>query len=99
MSETRNSRKVRQGVVVSDANDKTIVVAVKERKSHPVYGKMITTTKKFHAHDENNEAGIGDTVQIMETRPLSKMKRWRLSKIDRRRQNSTCAFACYSRES
>ena len=73
MSETRNSRKVRQGVVVSDA--------IKERKPHPVYGKMITTTKKFHAHDENNEAGIGDTVQIMETRPLSKMKRWRLSKI------------------
>ena len=81
MSETRNSRKVRQGVVVSDANDKTIVVAVKERKPHPVNGKMITTTHKFHAHDENNEAGIGDTVQIMETRPLSKMKRWRLSKI------------------
>ena len=81
MSEERNTRKVRQGVVVSAANDKTIVVSVAERKPHPVYGKMITTTKKFHAHDENNEAGIGDTVQIMETRPLSKMKRWRLSKI------------------
>ncbi|WP_165062842.1 30S ribosomal protein S17 [Adlercreutzia sp. ZJ154] len=81
MSETRNLRKVRQGVVVSDANDKTIVVSVEERKPHPIYGKMITTTKKFHAHDENNEAGKGDTVQIMETRPLSKMKRWRLSKI------------------
>ncbi len=81
MSEERNSRKVRQGVVVSDANDKTIVVAVNERKPHPVYGKMITTTKKFHAHDENNEAGIGDTVTIMETRPLSKMKRWRLVEI------------------
>ncbi len=81
MEEKRNARKVRQGVVVSDVNDKTIVVQIKERKPHPVYGKMITTTKKFHAHDENNEAGIGDTVQIMETRPLSKMKRWRLVKI------------------
>lgn len=77
----RNLRKVRQGVVVSDVNDKTIVVEISERKAHPVYGKQITTTKKFHAHDENNEAGIGDTVQIMETRPLSKMKRWRLVKI------------------
>ena len=81
MTEERNLRKVRQGVVVSDANDKTIVVAVEERKPHPVYGKMMTTTKKFHAHDEKNEAGVGDTVQIMETRPLSKMKRWRLLKI------------------
>ena len=81
MTEERNLRKVRQGVVVSDANDKTIVVAVKERKPHPIYKKMITSTKKFHAHDENNEAGVGDTVQIMETRPLSKMKRWRLLKI------------------
>ena len=79
--EIRNSRKVRQGVVVSDANDKTIVVQIKERKPHPVYGKMITSTKKFHAHDEKNEAGIGDTVRIMETRPLSKMKRWRLIEI------------------
>ena len=77
----RNLRKVRQGVVVSDVNDKTIVVEISERKAHPVYGRQITTTKKFHAHDENNEAGIGDTVQIMETRPLSKMKRWRLVKI------------------
>ena len=81
MTEKRNLRKVRQGVVVSDVNDKTIVVEIKERKPHPVYGKMITSTKKFHAHDENNEAHIGDTVQIMETRPLSKMKRWRLVKI------------------
>ena len=81
MSETRNLRKVRQGIVVSDANDKTIVVSVEERKPHPVYGKMITTTKKYHCHDENNEAGNGDTVQIMETRPLSKLKRWRLYKI------------------
>ena len=81
MTEERNLRKVRQGVVVSDANDKTIVVAVEERKPHHIYKKMITSTKKFHAHDENNEAGVGDTVQIMETRPLSKMKRWRLLKI------------------
>ena len=81
MTEERNLRKVRQGVVVSDANDKTIVVAVEERNPHPIYKKMITSTKKFHAHDENNEAGVGDTVQIMETRPLSKMKRWRLLKI------------------
>ena len=79
--EIRNSSKVRQGVVVSDANDKTIVVQIKERKPHPVYGKMITSTKKFHAHDEKNEAGIGDTVRIMETRPLSKLKRWRLVEI------------------
>ena len=82
MSEaTRNTRKVRQGVVVSAAGDKTIVVQIEERKPHPVYGKMMTSTKKFHAHDENNECGVGDTVSIMETRPLSKMKRWRLVEI------------------
>ncbi len=81
MTEQRNMRKVRQGVVVSNTNDKTIVVQIEERKPHPVYGKMMTTTKKLHAHDENNEAGMGDTVQVMETRPLSKMKRWRLLKI------------------
>ena len=81
MSEERNLRKVRQGIVVSDGNDKTIVVAVRERKPHPVYKKMMTTTKRYHAHDENNEAHVGDTVQLMETRPLSKMKRWRLLKI------------------
>ena len=81
MTEQRNSRKVRQGVVVSAVNDKTIVVETKERKAHPIYKKMMTTTKKFHAHDELNEAGVGDTVQIMETRPLSKMKRWRLLNI------------------
>ena len=77
----RNLRKERIGVVVSNKMAKTIVVAVEERKPHPIYKKMITSTKKFHAHDENNEAGVGDTVQIMETRPLSKMKRWRLLKI------------------
>lgn len=81
MNDNRNSRKVRHGIVVSAANDKTCVVQIKERKPHPVYGKMMTVTKKFHAHDEKNEAGVGDTVQIMETRPLSKTKRWRLVKI------------------
>ena len=81
MSEVRNSRKVRQGVVVSSVNDKTIVVQIEERKPHPVYKKMMTSTKKLHAHDENNEAGVGDTVLVMETRPLSKMKRWRLVEI------------------
>lgn len=81
MSEERNSRKVRQGIVVSAAGEKTIVVKVTDRKPHPVYGKMITSSKKFHAHDENNEAGVGDVVRIMETRPLSKTKRWRLVNI------------------
>ena len=81
MSEERNSRKVRQGVVVSASNDKTIVVKITEKKPHPIYKKMMISTKKLHAHDELNEAGVGDTVQIMETRPLSKMKRWRLVKI------------------
>mgnify|MGYP000334988746 CR=1 FL=1 len=81
MTDERNNRKVRQGVVVSDANDKTIVVQITERKPHPIYGKMMTSTKKLHAHDENNEAHVGDTVSVMETRPLSKMKRWRLVEI------------------
>jgi small subunit ribosomal protein S17 len=80
MSE-RNSRKERQGVVVSVAGDKTCVVRVEARKRHPLYGKMITRSTKFHAHDENNECGVGDVVRIMETRPLSKMKRWRLVEI------------------
>lgn len=81
MTEERNKRKTRQGVVVSAANDKTIVVEIRERKPHPIYKKMMSFSNKFHAHDENNEAGVGDTVIIMETRPLSKMKRWRLVKI------------------
>ena len=81
MAEERNSRKVRQGVVVSAANDKTIVVQIEERKQHRGYHKMMTTTSKLHAHDENNEAGVGDIVRIMETRPLSKKKRWRLIEI------------------
>ena len=77
----RNYRKVRQGVVVSDANDKTIVVQISERKPHPIYRKMMTTTKKLHCHDANNEAHVGDVVSVMETRPLSKQKRWRLVEI------------------
>jgi len=81
MTIERNRRKLRQGVVVSTAGDKTCVVKVEERKKHPLYGKMITSSKKFHAHDEENTAGVGDTVSIAETRPLSKLKRWRLVEI------------------
>jgi small subunit ribosomal protein S17 len=81
MTTDRNRRKLRQGVVVSTAGEKTCVVKVEERKKHPMYGKMITSSKKFHAHDENNDAGVGDTVAIMETRPLSKLKHWRLVEI------------------
>ena len=99
MTEERNLRKVRQGVVVSDVNDKTIVVEVKERKPHPVYGKMMTSTKKFHAHDDKNEGRRWRHRSDLETRPLSKMKRWRLVKIVRR-PNSTCALhASYLLES
>ncbi|TCS81539.1 30S ribosomal protein S17 [Tepidibacillus fermentans] len=77
----RNQRKVQIGKVVSDKMDKTIVVAVETYKKHPLYGKRIKYTKKFKAHDENNQAKIGDIVKIMETRPLSKDKRWRLVEI------------------
>ena len=80
MSE-RNLRKTRVGKVVSDKMDKTIVVAIEDNVKHPVYGKVIKRTVKFKAHDENNECGIGDKVMIMETRPLSKDKRWRLVEI------------------
>jgi small subunit ribosomal protein S17 len=80
MSE-RNYRKVRTGKVVSDKMDKTIVVAVETQEKHPLYGKLVLVTKKFKAHDENNTAKIGDIVKIMETRPLSKDKRWRLVEI------------------
>ncbi|RMG30027.1 MAG: 30S ribosomal protein S17 [Bacteroidetes bacterium] len=78
---TRNLRKVRIGQVVSNKMDKSITVMVERRVKHPIYGKFVTKSSKFMAHDENNECGIGDTVQIMETRPLSKRKRWRLVKI------------------
>ena len=77
----RNLRKERQGIVSSNKMDKTITVAVKWKEKHPIYGKFVNKTKKYHAHDENNECGIGDTVRIMETRPLSKLKRWRLIEI------------------
>ncbi len=77
----RGNRKVRVGRVVSDKMDKTIVVAVKTFVQHPLYGKMVKRTTKFKAHDENNECQIGDTVKIMETRPLSREKRWRLVEI------------------
>ena len=81
MSEVRGMRKTRVGVVVSDKMDKTITVAVKYRVRHPLYGKIMNRTTKIKAHDEKNECGIGDTVRIMETRPLSKDKRWRLVEI------------------
>ena len=77
----RNLRKERQGVVVSNKMDKTIVVAVKWKEKHPIYSKFVNKTRKFHVHDEKNECGIGDTVRIMETRPLSKTVRWRLTQI------------------
>ena len=77
----RNLRKTRVGVVVSDKMDKTIVVAVKDSVQHPLYKKILKRTKKFKAHDKNNEAGIGDRVEIMETRKISKQVNWRLVKI------------------
>ncbi len=77
----RNLRKTRIGKVVSDKMDKTIVVAVENHVKHPLYGKIVKRTYKLKAHDENNECGIGDTVKVMETRPLSKEKRWRLVSI------------------
>ena len=79
--EERNLRKTRVGVVVSDKMDKTIVVAVKDNVRHPLYNKIIKNTYKLKAHDENNECKKGDTVRVMETRPLSKDKRWRLVEI------------------
>ena len=81
MSEVRGLRKSRVGVVVSDKMDKTITIAVKYRVRHPLYGKIMNRTTKIKAHDENNECGIGDTVRVMETRPLSHDKRWRLVEI------------------
>lgn len=77
----RNLRKTRTGKVVSDKMDKTIVVAVRDQVKHPLYKKIIKRTNKLHAHDENNECNIGDTVKVMETRALSKSKRWRLVEI------------------
>jgi small subunit ribosomal protein S17 len=77
----RGARKVRVGLVVSDKMQKTVVVRIDRRVPHPVYGKMVTRSKKFKAHDEENSAKVGDTVRIMETRPLSKDKRWRVVEI------------------
>lgn len=81
MAEVRGMRKTRTGVVVSDKMDKTIVVEIRTRVKHPLYGKIMNRTKRFKAHDENNQCGIGDTVRVMECRPLSKDKRWRLVEI------------------
>ena len=79
--EKRKLRKERTGVVFSNKMDKTVTVEVKWKEKHPIYGKFVNKTKKYHAHDEKNECNIGDVVDIMETRPLSKTKRWRVVKI------------------
>ncbi|MBA99700.1 MAG: 30S ribosomal protein S17 [Saprospirales bacterium] len=78
---TRNLRKTRIGIITSDKMEKTITVSVERRVKHPLYGKFMKKTKKYHAHDEDNTARIGDRVRIMETRPLSKSKRWRLVEV------------------
>lgn len=72
---------MRTGVVVSRSGDKSVTIKINYRKHHPKYGKMMTITKKLHVHDENNECGVGDTIRVMETRPLSKTKRWRMVEI------------------
>jgi small subunit ribosomal protein S17 len=77
----RNARKVREGLVVSDKMDKTVVVSVEDRVKHAMYGKVLRRTSKYKAHDENNECGVGDRVLLMETRPLSATKRWRVVEI------------------
>ena len=79
--EERALRKTRVGMVISSKMDKTVVVAIEDNVKHAVYGKIIKRTLKVHAHDENNECGVGDRVEVMETRPLSKTKRWRVTKI------------------
>lgn len=81
MTEERALRKTRVGMVVSDKMDKTVVIAIEDNVKHPVYGKIIKHTLKVHAHDEDNTCGVGDKVKIMETRPLSKTKRWRVVEI------------------
>ena len=81
MEQARGYRKTRVGVVTSDKMDKTVVVAIKTKVRHPLYGKMVNRTRKFKAHDEENAYGIGDTVKIMETRPISKDKHWRVVEI------------------
>ena len=79
--EERNLRKTRVGTVVSDKMNKTVVIAIEDNVKHPVYGKIVKRTLKIHAHDEQNECGVGDRVEVMETRPLSKTKRWRVVEI------------------
>ena len=81
MSEARAGRKVREGMVVSDKMDKTIVVSIEDRVKHPLYGKVMTQTQRLKVHDEGNIAGVGDRVRVMETRPLSATKRWRLVEV------------------
>ena len=81
MTQERALRKTRVGMVVSNKMDKTVVVAIEDNVKHPIYGKIIKRTLKVHAHDANNECSIGDRIEIMETRPLSKTKRWRLVRI------------------
>jgi small subunit ribosomal protein S17 len=80
-ADVRNRRKTRQGVVVSDKPEKTVIVSVERRFPHPLYGKQVKRTKKYHAHDEDNQYQTGDVVRIMETRPLSKNKRWRVVEL------------------
>jgi small subunit ribosomal protein S17 len=80
-SRTRGERKVRQGVVVSDKMEKTVVVRVERRTTHPLYRKTVTRSEKLHAHDESNDARTGDLVRVVETRPLSKSKRWRVTEV------------------
>lgn len=77
----RRARKTRVGIVASDGPDKTVIIAVERRVPHPLYGKQVKKTTRYHAHDENNEYRVGDTVRIVETRPLSKLKRWRVSEL------------------
>lgn len=84
--QTRSRRKSRIGLVVSDKSNKTIIVEISRRVPHPLYGKVVQRSSKLSAHDENNEARIGDTVMVVETRPLSKTKRWRLSEIVKKAQ-------------
>jgi len=81
MAEQRGIRKTRQGVVISDKMDKTIVVAIRTRVRHPLYGKIMNRTTKLKAHDQNNECGVGDRVEVMETRKLSRDKHWRLMRV------------------
>ena len=85
-AQTRGRRKTRVGQVVSDRGSKTIIVEVRRRVPHPLYGKVVQSRSKLTAHDENNEAHVGDTVMVVETRPLSKTKRWRLSEIVKKAQ-------------